>query len=62
MQRRVLAVDRAVLEDRDSGTYRKTPLIHAIASKKPATALWIIEHRGEHDLETVDDFRRAAMH
>jgi hypothetical protein len=48
VKRRVLA-DLAVLEER--GVWEMTPLIYAVWKEKPAIALWVIEHRGQHDLE-----------
>lgn len=41
-----------VLEE--STEYRETPLIYAIYCEKNAIALWLIEHRGEHYLDTQD--------
>lgn len=51
VKRRVLA-DHAVLEER--GPHGRTPLIYAIEQQKSAIALWLIEHRGQHDLSTGD--------
>jgi ankyrin repeat protein len=60
VQERVLA-DAAVLEQRRIGD-RWTPLMAAIALKKPAIALWLIQHRGQHSLETADGGGWTALH
>ncbi len=59
MQRRVRA-DGAVLEERlGKGA---TPLLYAIWERKPAIALWLIEHRGQHDLDSTDTYGQTALH
>jgi hypothetical protein len=60
VQRRVLA-DPAVLEERWGGS-QQTPLIHAIAHRKPAIALWLIQHRGQHDVDSRDRYSGTALH
>jgi len=60
VQRRVRA-DAAVLEEREE-EWGETPLIYAIWERKPAIALWLIEHRGQHDLETANTNGETALH
>ena len=50
----------AVLEERE--VEGRTPLIWAIREVKPAIALWLIEHRGQHDLDSSDIYGRTALH
>jgi ankyrin repeat protein len=59
VKRRVLA-DVAVLDEKRSGD--DTPLIHSILHSKPAIALWLIEHRGQHNLDTADESGDTALH
>lgn len=59
VQQRVLA-SAAVLEEREYEE-RITPLMYAIHRKKPAIALWLIEHRGKHDFDTADRCGRTAL-
>jgi len=56
VKRRVRA-DAAVLED-----CGETPLIYAIWECKPAIALWLIEHRSQHDLDTANTDWETALH
>jgi ankyrin repeat protein len=59
VQRRVLA-DPVVLEER---TFEgSTPLVYAIFWGKPAIALWLIQHRGQHNLETHSEDGGTALH
>jgi hypothetical protein len=59
VQRRVLA-DPVVLEER---IFRgKTPLIYSICSNNPAMVLWLIQHRGQHNLETHSEDGGTALH
>ena len=37
-------------------------MIYATYEKKPAIALWLIEHRGQHDLETREKEGWTALH
>ena len=60
VQRRVRA-DAAVLEEREE-EWGMTPLMYAIWERKPAIALWLIEHRGQHDLDTGDTDGETALH
>ena len=61
VQRRVRA-DASVLEERNSYA-GWTPLMHAMIERQPAIALWLIEHRGQHDLESTDDhYEQTALH
>ncbi len=60
VQRRVRA-DAAVLEERRH-PLGMTPLIHAIRKDKPVIALWLIEHRGQHDLDTGNNAGGTALH
>lgn len=62
VQQRVLA-DAAVLEERNllSGGLM-TPLMRAIERKKPAIALWLLEDRGQHDVETAAISNLTALH
>lgn len=55
VKQRVLA-DPAVLEEK--GSYQMTPLIYAITHKKPTIAHWLIDHRGQHDVNTQSGARR----
>ncbi len=61
VQRRV-RVDEAVLEERRPDYFRWTPLIHAIWKNKPAIALWLIEHRGQHALDSTNTNEQTALH
>ena len=58
---RVLA-DPSVLELTDGDGTGSTPLHFAIWKQKPAIAHWLIEHRGQHDLETSDARGYTALH
>lgn len=60
VQRRVRA-DPSVLEERRVGG-EETPLMWAIREQQPAIALWLIEHRGNHDLDAKDDDGWSAIH
>jgi hypothetical protein len=60
VQQRVLA-DAAVLEERGDWD-RKTPLIYAVDHSQPAIALWLIRHRGQHDVDTTDIYGCTALH
>ncbi len=60
VQRRVRA-DAAVLEER-GGWGGRTSLIYAVCEGKPAIALWLIEHRGQHDLDSTDTYGQTALH
>ena len=54
VKRCVLAIP-VVLEERQPSYFlRTTPLIHAVQNRREEIALWIIEHRGEHDVDTRD--------
>lgn len=59
VQQRVLA-DPAVLEQRV--VEELTPLMWAIAKKQSAMALWLIEHHGEHDVDTQIEDGATALH
>lgn len=50
MQLGVLAA-RAAMKER-YGDSQLTPGMYAICEQQPAVALWLIKHRGLHDLET----------
>lgn len=54
-----MLADPAVLEEHD--LYDLTPLIYAIAQQQPAIALWLIEHRGGHSLDTRDGNGYTAL-
>jgi ankyrin repeat protein len=59
VQQHVLA-DPAVLEER--AYLNMTPLMRAISScQDPTIALWLIEHRGQHDLNTRDGIGWTAL-
>ena len=60
MKERVLA-DAAVLEER-MRELMMTPLIYTIDQRKPAIAHWLIEHRGQHDLDIKDSDGGTALH
>ena len=57
---RVLA-DPAVLEERYFFRQR-TPLIYAICNDKPTIALWLIDHRAQHDVNAKDGDGETALH
>ena len=38
------------------------PLIYSIEHRKPAIAHWLIDHRGQHDVNTHDRWRMTALH
>lgn len=59
VKRRLLA-DPAVLEERNC--YQHTPLMYAISCQNSAIALWLIEHRGQHDLGICDRVGCTALH
>lgn len=59
VQHRVLA-DAAVL-DRRAGNNMGTPLMFAISWDEPEIALWSIEHRGPHDVDSADDDGWTAL-
>ena len=61
VQRRVGA-NPAVVEQRLRGSSNCTPLMWAILEDQPAIALWLIEHRGGHDINTQDDLGLTAIH
>ncbi len=63
VQRRVRA-DAAVLEERHKELWYAgmTPLAWAIDRRKLAIALWLIEHRGQHDVDSTDCLARTALH
>ena len=50
-----------MLEEREE-EWGRTPLIYAIHEEKPAIALWLIEHRGQHDLDTANTDGETALH
>ena len=60
VQRRVRA-DAAVLDEREQ-LWGMTPLMRAGWKCKPAIALWLIEHRGQHDLDSTDFYGATALH
>jgi hypothetical protein len=61
VQRRV-RMDPAVLEERWWSFMGMTSLIYAIFKRQPAIALWLIHHRGQHDLDTTDYSGWTALH
>jgi ankyrin repeat protein len=64
--KQLVRADAAVLEGYnrwgDDAEFRLTPLMYAITVKKPAIALWLIQHRGQHNLETADASSYTALH
>ena len=58
VEQSVLA-DPAVLEEK--GPEHMTPLMYAICHREPAIAHWLIEHRGQHDVNTRDGGRWTAL-
>jgi hypothetical protein len=61
VQRRVWA-EPAVLEERGDWDH-ETPLMYAIYQCKPAITLWLIGHRGHHDLDTTNNYdNTTALH
>lgn len=61
VKRRVLA-DPAVVEERQS-LYGKTPLMWAIVkNRRHSITHWLIEHRGQHNLEVIDCEGGTALH
>ena len=61
VQRRVRA-DAVVLEERLMWGDRWTPLIFSIMEEKLTITLWLIEHRGQHDLDSIDRTGWTALH
>ena len=59
VKQHVLA-DPAVLEEK--GFEQMTPLLYAIMHKKPTIAHWLIDHRGQHDVNTQSGVRMTALH
>lgn len=63
VQQRVLAdPERRVLDKHEYCSGRKTPLMCVIEECEPTIALWLIENRGRHDLETRDRHGWTALH
>lgn len=61
VQRRVLS-DPGVLEEELGGLWgQKSPLTYAIHERQTSIALWLIEHRGQHNLDTLDERRLSAI-
>lgn len=56
-----MVTDGAVLEERES-SWDMTPLMYAIVEKKPAIALWLLEHRGQHNVHVTCGGDWTAMH
>ena len=50
----------AVLEEKN--VLQMTPLIYAIYHSKPAIAHWLIDYRGQHDINTQDYHEWTALH
>lgn len=61
VQQHVLA-DGAVLEERNREHAGMTPLMCAIACDDSAIAMWLVEHRGQHNLDAADEHGRTALH
>ena len=61
MVKQYILLNPWVLDKRTYGV-RMTPLMYIISMKKPTLALWVIERRGQHDLNTQDNEGLAAMH
>ena len=59
VQRRMQA-DPSVMDERDECGC--TPLMWTILKEQPAIALWLIEHRGGHDVNSQDNTGRTAIH
>lgn len=57
-----MRADAAVLEEREEYLPNKTPLMYALARDKPAIALWLIQHRGQHHVKTADINGMTALH
>ena len=53
--KRYVLADPAVLEDK--GPELMTPLVYAIRHREPTVARWLLEHRGQHDVNTPDRYR-----
>ena len=60
VKQRVLA-NSTVLEERQSG-FGHTPLTYAALNSKEDIAVWMVEHKGQHNLDTRDVFRQTALH
>ena len=60
MKQHVLA-DPTVLEEFENGILHMTPLIHAIFEQKLAIAHWLIDHRGQHDVDTRGGLEMTAL-
>jgi hypothetical protein len=63
----IVLANPLVLEERSFS--KQTPLIFACAACaerrvtcQPAIALWLIEHRGQHDVNAQDDEAMTAQH
>lgn len=52
--------DAAVLEE--IGVYDMRPLLFAVFRRRSAIALWLFEHRGQHDVDLHDDVMMTALH
>ena len=61
VKQHVLA-DPAVLEEKQEAVYDQTPLIYAIHCREVAIAHWLIDHRGQLDVNTRDGLPSTALH
>jgi uncharacterized protein len=59
--KRCVLADPAVLETRTE-PFAMTPLMYAIYFHETAIALWLIEHRGQHNLDSTDRRGFTALH
>ena len=53
--------DATVLDETEDGVLGRTPLIYAVFHEKPAIAHWLIEHRGQHNLDVADFHGDTAL-
>ena len=60
VKRRVLA-DATVLDEKEED-YERSPLMYAVDRERHAIAHWIIEHRGQHNLDLSDRHGQTALH
>lgn len=53
---------RVLAEERKANNWAQTSLMCALDNRQPTIALWLLKHRGQHDLETADDDGWTALH
>ena len=61
--KQLVLANPAVLEEKQSySSWQMTPLIYAIQGNNPLIAHWLIDDRGQHDVNTRDHYRMTALH